>query len=731
VNHLEQQSHGNGNTGKIMTWLRRLLPFLSWFPFSRVTLRADVIAGVTVAMVVIPQSMAYAQLAGLPAYYGLYASFLPVIIGALWGSSHQLATGPVAMVSLLTGSTLAQFAAPGSEQFIVLAIALALMAGLMQLAIGLFRLGAIVNFLSHPVIVGFTNAAAIIIALSQLNKLLGVSIGRSEHFLMDIWGVLQQARETHIATVVMGLSAFIVILVLRKYLPKWPGVLIVVAITTLISWATGFEHDSSAHTAQFQNTTVRNSIEYAIATANRTTELHAEIADKALEMLKLGKTLDSGHPRILAIRYDIDILRTDVKTVEREHRLRMRELRRYVFARTTGTVDDLPEFHLERFIAEDFETDGHHWRIKKIEGKDITLTGGGEVIGNIPSGLPAMAMPELSWDMMVTLLTSALVITLVGFMEAISIAKAMATRTKQRIDPNQELIGQGLANIVGSFSQAFPVSGSFSRSAVNLNAGAITGFSSVVTGAIVLLTLLLLTPLLYHLPQSVLAAVIMIAVVNLVNFGAMRQAWKAHRHDGIASITTFAATLGFAPHLDSGILVGAGLAILLYLYRTMHPRVAILGRHPDGTLRDALLHDLNTSEHIIAIRFDGSLYFANVPYFEDAVLEQSARNPKAKFILIVGDAINEIDGSGEEVIRHLTQRLQDNGVTVVFSGLKRQVLQVMENTGLYALIGAQHFFRTEDNALDAIYQWIKDPAFDLKFCPLNSSPEQKQGQSDA
>jgi SulP family sulfate permease len=199
---------------------------------------------------------------------------------------------------------------------------------------------------------------------------------------------------------------------------------------------------------------------------------------------------------------------------------------------------------------------------------------------------------------------------------------------------------------------------------------------------------------------------------------AFRHAWKAHRHDGFAAIVTFVATLAFAPHLDSGILLGAGLAIVLYLYRTMRPRIAILGRHADGTLRDARLYNLPTTEYIIAVRFDGSLYFANVPYFENALLEESARHPRAKYILIVGDGINEIDASGEEAVRNIVQRLRDNGVTVVFSGLKRQVLAVMEATGLYSLVGAQHFFRTEDAALDAIFQWITDPEFDAKFCPL-------------
>jgi SulP family sulfate permease len=320
------------------------------------------------------------------------------------------------------------------------------------------------------------------------------------------------------------------------------------------------------------------------------------------------------------------------------------------------------------------------------------------------------------------LISTAFVIMLVAFMEAISIAKAMATRTQQRIDPNQELIGQGLANLTGSLCQSFPVSGSFSRSAVNLASGAVTGVSSVVSGVLVLVTLLFFTPLLYHLPQAALAAVIMMAVVNLVSFRSLLRAWEAHRHDGIAAIVTFAATLGFAPHLDTGILTGAALAIVLYLYRTMRPRVAVLGRHPDGTLRDARMHNLRTSEHIVAVRFDGSLYFANVPYFEDTILNQVARAPNAKYILIVGEGINEIDGSGEEVIRHLVQRMQENGVTMVFSGLKMQVTRVMEKTGLYALIGAQHFFRTEDAALDAIYQWMNDPTFDAKFCPLSPTP---------
>jgi SulP family sulfate permease len=554
------------------------------------SLRADLIAGVTVALVLIPQSMAYAQLAGLPAYYGLYAAFLPGIVAALWGSSKQLATGPVAVVSLLTASALAPFAAIGTPEFVALAILLAFLVGLVQLTLGLFRLGVVVNFLSHPVIIGFTNAAALIIGLSQLNKIFGVSMPRSEHFVNDIWAVIQQIPDAHLLTVAMGVSAFVLMWGLKRYAPKLPGVLIAVAATTVVSWAIGYA----------------------------------------------------------------------------EH--------------------------------------------------------GGKVVGEIPSGLPPVALPQLDLGIAMDLLTSAIIISLVGFMEAISIAKAMAAKTKDRVAPNQELIGQGLANIAGSLTQAYPASGSFSRSAVNLNAGARSGMSSVFTGAVVLITLLFLTPLLYHLPQAVLAAVIMMAVIGLINPKAVKHAWEAQPHDGVAAVVTFLATLAFAPHLDNGILVGAGLAIVLYLYRTMKPRVAILGRFPDGTLRDLRVHPtLPTDERIIAIRFDGQLYFANVAYFEDAVLAAVADHPNARYVLVVGDGINQLDASGQEVLHHLVDRLAANGISMVLSGLKRQVIQVLDRTHLLARIGNDNIFPTEEMALDAIYERLAEKEHRPLRTPANSA----------
>ena len=696
----------------------RIFPFLRWFPLHADTLRADLLAGITVALVLIPQSMAYAQLAGLPAYFGLYAAFLPVMVAAMWGSSHQLATGPVAVVSLLTASALIPLAAVGSDQFVALAIILALLAGIVQLLLGIFKLGSIVNFISHPVIAGFTNAAAIIIGLSQLNKLMGVTTGRSDYFLQDIWGVISQAGYTHLPTLVMGVSALLGMWLLRKYHPKLPGVLLAVLITTLISWLTGFERNGSAHITQITDPAIRTIAEDYSRTEAKINAWESSISAKTSALRALQRSESGNNVSIAKLNYEIELLKLEQNDAVLENRKRQRALRKFVFALQPAINNEPSKLYLFSQVPPGVKTDGHRWRVKSISRGEMKLIGGGEVVGKVPSGLPRISVPPLSWDVFQTLISGAFLISVVGFMEAISMAKAMAAKTKQRVDPNQELIGQGLANIVGSFSQSYPVSGSFSRSAVNLNAGAVTGMASVFTGLIVLVSLLFLTPLLYHLPQAVLAAIIMLAVTGLINFKAFKHAWKANRHDGIAAVVTFFATLALAPHLDKGILIGASLALILYLLRTMKPRVAILGRHPDGTLRDAKVHDLPTSEHIIAVRFDGSLYFANVPLFEDAILEAIANHPKAKFILVVGDGINQLDASGEEIIHHLVQASRENGVTMVFSGLKQQVLQVMQNTGLYSYIGAENFYRTVDNALEAIYQSINDESFDAKFCPL-------------
>ena len=700
-----QSLHANpcDDPNKTAKAIKKFLPFLNWFPMNGNNLKSDLIAGITVALVLIPQSMAYAQLAGLPAYYGLYAAFLPGIIAALWGSSAQLATGPVAVASLLTASALAPLAATGSDQFVALAILLALLVGVVQLTLGIFKLGVVVNFLSHPVIVGFTNAAAIIIGLSQLNKLFGVSMGRSEHFVQDIWGVLLQIGDTHLPTLAMGVSAFAIMWGLKKYAPKLPGVLIAVTITTLVSWGIGFEHNGTGKVEEIVAEEVKILAGEFSQNEARIDEINKRLTAKTTELKQQQKGHEDVTQRTVALNYEIDLLKLELKDAEGENRKTSRSLRKFIFEQVPASGDLPAKLYLLGQVPAGEKSDGYRWRIKKVSKGDLKLVGGGEVVGGIPSGLPKFDLPKMSWDTIVQLLSSALVISLVGFMEAISIAKAMAAKTKERIDPNQELLGQGISNIIGSFSQAFPVSGSFSRSAVNLNAGAKTGMSSVFAGLIVLVTLLFLTPLLYHLPQAVLAAVIMMAVIGLINFKAVKHAWQAHKHDGVAAAITFVATLAFAPHLDEGIMIGAGLSIILYLYRTMSPRVAILGRYSDGTLRDAKVNNLPVSEFIIAIRYDGSLYFANVPYFEDTILEAVSNSPCASHLLIVSDGINQLDASGEEVIHHIVERLRSSGIRVVFSGLKKQVIDVMRNSGLLAYVGPENIFPDEDRALDSIY----------------------------
>ncbi len=701
-----------------MKSLARFFPFVRWFPIGADVIRTDLLAGLTVALVIVPKAMAYAQLAGLPAYFGLYAAFIPVIVGALWGASSQLATGPVAVISLMTASALAPLALPGSETFVALAILLAFMVGVFQLALGAFKLGVIVSFISHPVIVGFTNAAAIIIALSQLSKLLGVSMGRSEHFIQDIWGVVLQLGNLHAPTLLMGVAAIAIMLGLKRFAPKMPGVLIAVIVTTAVSWAIGFERNSTVQPEQILDRESKALIAAYTAADARIQELKARVTTKSLELNDLHANRPDASRAAMALNYEIELLRLDLKSVEDENTRRLGLLHQIEFERVPGAPGGRDMLYRAGKVPPLVNPEGPSWHIKSVGAGEVKLVGGGEVVGPIPSGLPSLVFPAMSRDSILALLSSAFVIALVGFMEAVAMSKAIAAKTRERINPNQELIGQGLANITGSISQSYPVCGSFSGSALNLDAGAKTGLASVFNGLFVMLTLLILTPLLYYLPQAVLAAIIIMAVAGLINLKAIKHAWLTHRHDGAAAGVTFVATLTLAPHLDQGILIGAGLALILYLLRTMKPRVAILGRHADGTLRDARVHQLPTSEHITAVRYDGSLYFANVPYFEEAILEAVAHNPKAKYLLVVGDGVNQLDASGEEVIRHLVERLSESGVTMVFSGMKMQVLDIMQRTGLYGEIGAENFFRTEDMALDAIHQRIHDAAFDARYCPL-------------
>lgn len=541
--------------------------------FSGETLRYDIIAGITVSLVAIPQALAYAQLAGVPAYYGLYAALLPTVIGALFGSSRQLSTGPVAMTSLLTAASVAQLAPHGSEIFYSYVILLALLSGIFQIAFGVMRVGVLLNFLSHPVLMGFINAAALIIGLSQLPALLGIPMTNSEHFLADVWHVLEHIDTLHEWSLGFGLVAIAALMAFRRHAPKLPGVLITVAVLTSVSYAVGYA--------------------------------------------------------------------------------------------------DL----------------------------------GGRVIGSIPQGLPAFSVPPMDWKATVALLPAGFVVALISFMEAMSSSKVIAIKTRQPWDENRELIGQGLAKVAAAFSHSMPVSGSFSRSALNLASDAKTGLSSMVSAAFVLATLLFLTPLLFHLPKPVLAAIIMVAVFGLINFNALIKAWRAKRDDGIAAVVTFVATLAFAPNIQNGIVTGIMLSLSLLLYRMMKPRIALLGLHSDQTLRDSERHHLPPLHpNIGAIRFDGALRFVNVAYFEDALLRLERENPQVTHVLVKSSGINDIDASGVEMLFNLVARFKSNGIVLVFSGAKQQVAEVMERTGLVAAIGAENIFATDRAALEALRQ---------------------------
>lgn len=555
----------------------RFTPYKEWIGMlkNKDILKADIMAGITVALVLVPQSMAYAQLAGLPPYVGLYASFLPVIIASLFGSSRQLATGPVAIVSLMTAAALEPLAL-NPETYMAYAAFLALTVGVFQLCLGLLRLGVLVDFLSHPVVVGFTNAAALIIASSQVSKMFGLSVEKGEYHYETVWNIILALPQTHLVTFVMGLFAVFLLVYIKKAYPKAPNVLVAVVICTLISWMIGY-------------------------------------GDK-----------------------------------------------------------------------------------------------GGAIVGSIPDGLPLFSFPLIDSKDFAGLLITAMLIGLIGFVEAISVAKAIASQTRQRLSANQELVGQGLGNLVSGFTGGYAVSGSFSRSAVNFSANAQTAFAAIITGLLVGVTLLFLTPLLYHLPQATLAAVIMVAVAGLIKIEPIKHAWKVHRHDGIVSIVAFVVTLILAPHLELGILAGVLLSLGLFLYRTMSPSLVEVARHEDTTLRDASRFHLKTSDTVSVFRYDGDLYFANAGYLEGKLLNEVSKKPHLKLVVLDIESADQIDATAEEIIKNLFERLESIGIDFYLARPKKQVLDAFKRSGLLQKIGEERFFRQRTDAVKAAKEKLGD-----------------------
>lgn len=688
--------------------IAKVFPFLLWLrDYDRKTFQADLVAGVTVALVLIPQSMAYAQLAGLPAYYGMYAAFLPPMVASLFGSSRQLATGPVAVVSLMTATALEPLATAGSAPFIVYAVMLALAVGIFQLLLGVLRFGLVVNFLSHPVINGFTNAAAIIIATSQLSKIFGVEVEKAEHHYETVMRVMESAWHfTHWPTFSMALLAIAIMATIKKMNPKIPGILVAVVITTGISWAISFERNISVNLSQVVVPEAHTLIRDFNDGIEELQSLGVMRANVSKRLSEIGPVAGESAEEVrLELRHELALLNLRLDKANRKVGTIRTELRNVHFV-ATETQDGGLIFFRKDQLPKGVRAETGVYRLKldalPLDENKLALTSGGAVIGNIPRSLPPLGFPELDIMVITQFLPYAVIISLLGFMEAISIAKAMAARTGQKLDPNQELIGQGLANIIGAASCSYPVSGSFSRSAVNLQSGAITGLSNIFSSLIVFVTLLFFTPLLYHLPQAVLACVIMMAVIGLVNVKGFVHAWKARKSEGIISLLTFAATMVFAPHLDKGILVGVVLSASVFFYGRMRPKVAALSMTRDGTLQSATDKRLHLCRHIAAVRFDGSLFFANASYLDEQIFLIRSANPDLQHVLLVAEGINDMDSSGEEAMSLLKQRLQAAEVGFSLCKVNDKVLAVMKRTGLLEKIGTENIYASERAALEHI-----------------------------
>ena len=567
--------------------IKRYLPFLDWLVhYRRDDLSGDLMAGVIVAIMLVPQGMAYALLAGLPPQVGLYASILPLFIYGLLGSSRVLAVGPVAIVSLLVASGIAPLANGDTTTYIALALTLALMVGLLQIGMGLFRIGFLVNFLSHPVLVGFTAAAAIIIGFSQLKHVLGFSVPRTEHFYEQVVYTFSHLSEINLVTLFIGLSS-IAILLFHKYQ----------AARLFKRWG---------------------------------------LPDK------LVGPLTKSAPLIIVVGFTL-----------------------------------------------------------LVQWFNLDQTAGVKIVGEVPGGLPPLTVPAFDFNLWALLLPTALTISFVGYMESVSVAKSLASKRRQKIDADQELIALGASNVSASFTGGYPVTGGFSRSVVNYGAGANTGLASIVTGGLMLVAVLFLTPLFYYLPNAVLGAIILVAVINLIDVKAFRHIWHYSGGDSAALIITFFAVLIVG--IERGILIGAGIALLVFIWRTSKPHVAVLGRVGDSEIyRNVLRYDVKTWPEVVMIRVDESLYFANAKYLEDTVLGLVADQPDIKHFVLVGSSINFIDASALETLESLREELANAGVDLHLARIIGPVLDRLRAIGFVDAIGEDHIHFSPHDAMLAL-----------------------------
>lgn len=546
--------------------LERILPVIGWLPaYRREDASGDLVAAVLVTIMLIPQSLAYALLTGLPPQVGLYASILPLVLYAIFGSSNSLSVGPVAIIALMTAGVLSPLFTPGSEEYIAGAVILALMSGLMLVLMGCLRLGFLANFLSHPVISGFISASAVVILASQVKHLLGVSA--SGNNLVDLaMSLLPNLGDANLLSIYMGVGVLVFLILTRRFFPGLPGKIApiaAVALTVFLTWWLSLD--------------------------------------------------DRGLP----------------------------------------------------------------------------------VVGEVPAGLPTLSLPPMNVGLLQSLVMGALLISVVGFVESISIAQTLAARRRQRIDPNQELIGLGAANLGAGVSSGMPVAGGFARSVVNFDAGARTPAAGLFAAVGIMLATVTLTPLIAYLPKATLAATIIVAVSALIDLPALRRTWRYSKTDFGAMLATISLTLLHS--VESGILAGVGLSIGLFLYRTSRPHSAVIGRVP-GTehFRNVQRHKVELCPRVTFLRIDESLYFANARFLEDTVMELVASQPEMSDLVLVCTAVNQVDASAMESLETINERLENAGVRLHLSDVKGPVMDQLQGTPLLSGLSGLVFLSAFD-----------------------------------
>ena len=549
----------------------RFLPILHWGrAYDRHALISDGMAAVIVTIMLIPQSLAYAMLAGLPPVIGLYASILPLVAYALFGSSRTLSVGPVAVVSLLTATAASSVAAPGSPEYITAALILALLSGLILVSMGVFRLGFMANLLSHPVISGFITASSLLIATGQLKHILGIKAEGATlpEMLSSLLGSLSQ---TH-----------------------WPTLVIGALATAFLFWSR-----------------------------------------RSLKPMLIRLRISPPIAALLARTGPVLVVVASIATV-------------------------------------------------------VLLDPGVAVVGQVPQGLPPLSMPVVDPALWMALLPSAFLIALIGFVESVSVAQTLAAKRRQSISPDQELIGLGMANLAAAFSSGYPVTGGFARSVVNFDAGAQTPAAGAFTAIGIGLASLFLTPLLFHLPIAVLAATIIVAVLSLADFGALRRTWKYSRSDFSALAATLGVTL--LDGVETGIMAGVAVSVLLHLWASSRPHVAVIGQVP-GTqhFRNVLRHRVICTPEVLGLRIDESLFFANARAIETIIQQEVAARPQLRHVVLNCAAVNSIDASALESLELVMHRLSDAGIALHLSEVKGPVMDRLERSDfLHHLTGQVH-----------------------------------------